>query len=112
MTATELHIAEIPFESGKIRLRYSRYLSPDGAKWIRHGLFISYYESGQISSEVIYEHGVEHGLCRDYYENGRLAAEGEYWGGKEEGEWRFWDQDGNPERKAIYIGGVEQPQSI
>ena len=32
-----LNIKEIFYEHGKIKFRYSRYLSADGTKWIRHG---------------------------------------------------------------------------
>ena len=107
-----LQIAELPYESGRIRFRYSRYLSPDGAEWIRHGLFIAYHESGQVATEVYYEHGHEHGPCRDYHENGRLAAEGQYENGKEEGEWRFWSPDGGLESTTYYVNGVEQRPPI
>ena len=109
---TTLHIAEIPYESGSIRFRYSRYLSPDGSRLIRHGLFIAYRESGQVATEVYYEHGQEHGLCRAYHENGRLAAEGRYNNGAEEGEWRFWGPDGSLESTTYYVDGVEQRPPI
>jgi antitoxin component YwqK of YwqJK toxin-antitoxin module len=103
-----LYIAEIPYESGRTRFRYSRYLSPDGSRWVRHGLFIAYHENGQVANEVYYEHGLEHGLCRDYYENGRVAAEGQYKNGKEDGEWRFWNPDGKLESATYYVDGVER----
>ena len=37
-----LHIAEIPYETGEIQYRYARYLSADGSRWIRRGLFRAY----------------------------------------------------------------------
>lgn len=43
-----LNIKEIFYEHGKIKFRYSRYLSADGTKWIRHGLFYASYENGNI----------------------------------------------------------------
>ncbi|MBI1891267.1 MAG: hypothetical protein HYS18_11505 [Burkholderiales bacterium] len=91
----DLNIAEIPHASGQVRYRYSRYLSEDGTRWIRHGLFREYHENGAIISEGNYEHGVEHGLWRDYYPNGKLAAEGQYDKGIECGRWRYWNADGS-----------------
>ena len=102
-----LNIAEIPYESGSIRFRYSRYMSQDGTKWVRHGLFVSYYESGQISSEGEYRDGLEEGLWRNYHQNGQLAADGVYAKGKEEGYWRYWNTDGTEESPVEYEGGVE-----
>lgn len=92
----DLNIAEILFTTGEIQFRYSRYLGPDGARWIRHGLFRAYHLNGNVASEGNYLDGREHGLWRDYHENGQLAAEGNFENGEEIGEWHFWDADGSP----------------
>ena len=92
-----LQIAEIPDEGGALKYRYSRYLSPDGQRWIRHGLFVAYHPNGRVATEVTYDHGAEHGLSRDYYPNGVLAAEGHYAGGRHVGEWRYFREDGTLE---------------
>jgi len=94
----ELNIAEIPYESGNIRFRYSRYLSSDGTRWIRHGLFCAYHENGQLASEGNYVDGKEHGVWKDFHENGKPAAEGQYDMGTEIGEWRYWNVDGIPDK--------------
>lgn len=47
----DLNIAEIPYEGGSVRFRYSRFLSDDGLRWIRHGMFVAYAEDGAILSE-------------------------------------------------------------
>lgn len=91
----DLDIAEIPYPSGNIKFRYARYLSEDGTKWLRHGLFCEYHENGGVLSEGTYVHGVEHGEWRDYYPNGQLAAAGAYAQGVESGTWRYWDVSGN-----------------
>ena len=90
----ELHIAEIPFESGGIQFRYARKLSADGTRWARHGLFQAFHPSGAIASEGKYVDGHEDGLWRDYHDNGQIAAEGTYAQGEVTGEWRYWDEDG------------------
>lgn len=91
----ELIIVEIPYESGEMRFRYSRYLSEDGSRWIRHGLFRAYYKNGALASEGNYVDGAEQGAWRDYHENGELAAEGMYDRGQEIGKWKYWNQDGS-----------------
>jgi antitoxin component YwqK of YwqJK toxin-antitoxin module len=91
---SELHIAEIPFEDGHIRYRYSRRLSPDGTRWIREGLFQAFHPSGTLASEGSYIDGLEEGIWRDFHDNGQLAAEGAYSAGVEAGAWRFWNPDG------------------
>jgi MORN repeat variant len=96
---SDLYIAEIPYETGEIHFRYSRYLSGDGSRWIRHGLFRAYYQSGNLASEGHYRDGSEHGLWRNYHENGQLATEGNYENGKEVGVWQFWKEDGSEEVK-------------
>lgn len=96
MTRT-LHIAEIPYESGELEFRYSRYLSDEGKRWIKDGLFQRYYKTGQLASEGQYQDGKEHGLWRDYHENGQLAAEGSYHFGEKLGKWVFLDCNGNLE---------------
>ena len=93
---SELSIAEIPYETGLTHFRYTRYLSDDGARWIRHGLFKAYHPNGCVASEGDYVDGHENGLWRNYHENGRLAAEGFYENGIEIGEWRYWNADGSP----------------
>lgn len=92
-----LNIAEVPYETGEIKFRYSRYMSPDKTKWIRHGLFYQYFKNGNIASEGEYEHGLENGLWKDYHENGVKAAEGYYKAGKQIGVWNYWDAEGNSE---------------
>jgi antitoxin component YwqK of YwqJK toxin-antitoxin module len=102
-----LYIAEIPFESGEVQFRYSRYLSDDGSRWIRHGLFCAYGKDGTLRSEGNYDHGVESGTWSDYHDNGQVAARGEYVQGKQHGHWRFWDPQGTEELSTEFNDGEE-----
>ncbi|MDR3615070.1 MAG: hypothetical protein P4L53_16030 [Candidatus Obscuribacterales bacterium] len=92
----DLNIAEIPYETGEIHFRYSRRLSEDESRWIRHGLFVEYHLNGKVASEGTYVDGAEHGNWREYYETGNLAAEGRYENGQETGNWKYWNEDGTP----------------
>lgn len=102
MDENVLHIAEIPYETGEIHFRYSRKISEDGTKWVRDGLFTSYYTNGNISSTGLYDNGLETGHWTDYHENGNIAAEGEYANGKESGKWLYYDENGNFEEEEIF----------
>lgn len=90
----DLNIAEIFRESGELQYRYSRYLSNDGSKWVRHGLFTAFHRNGELASEGTYVDGLEDGNWRDFHENGLIAAEGSYVKGVEIGTWRYWNADG------------------
>ena len=90
----ELNIAEIPFDTGGTRYRYSRYMSADGTRWIRHGLFRAYHPNGTVASEGAYVDGKENGRWCDFNDNGQMAAEGRYENGEEVGTWRYWNSDG------------------
>src|SRR5690349_10194473 len=92
--SAEIEIAEFPYQSGKVKFRFARYLSRDGSHWIRHGQFQAFYENGQIASEGQYDQGKESGLWRNFHENGQVAVEGSYQEGKKVGEWRYWDASG------------------
>ncbi|MET3480396.1 toxin-antitoxin system YwqK family antitoxin [Variovorax atrisoli] len=98
----DLNIAEIPYESGAIKFRYARVMTPDKTRWIRHGLFVAYHEHGTVASEGQYVDGKEDGLWRDLHPNGQPAAEGHYRGGQEVGVWRFWKPNGTEEPSTDY----------
>ncbi|WP_082544934.1 toxin-antitoxin system YwqK family antitoxin [Sphingopyxis sp. Root1497] len=91
---TTLNIAEIPYEGGGIRFRYSRKMSVDGSRWIRDGLFQAFHENGALASEGHYIDGAENGLWRDFHSNGQIAALGTYNLGAESDDWRYWSADG------------------
>ena len=95
-----LHLAEIPYDTGELRFRYTRMLSDDGTRWIRHGLFCEYHRNGTVISEGHYEHGRENGLWRDFHETGAPAAEGHYRDGVETDDWRYWDAAGKQVARA------------
>jgi antitoxin component YwqK of YwqJK toxin-antitoxin module len=90
----DLNIAVIPYDTGEVHYRYARYLSSDGTRWIRHGLFRAYHRNGVLASEGNYVDGLEEGLWCDFHENGQLAARGTYAAGQEKDDWVYWNSDG------------------
>lgn len=101
-----LNIAEVPYEDGRIRFRFSRRLSDDGMRWVRHGWFTEFHPNSSVASEGEFEDDLESGLWREFYDSGVLAAEGEYRHGKEHGRWRFWNEAGTRENDVVYFDGV------
>jgi len=93
----DLEIAEICYENGGVKYRYSRYLASDGNRWIRHGPFVAYGDDGTAVSEGNYDHGVEPGPWKDFHPYGSIAASGNYDRGNEVRTWMYWDADGKPE---------------
>ena len=93
-TENDLNIAEIHYDSGAIKFRYSRVLSLDGTRWVLHGFFLAYHVNGNVASEGHFTDGKEDGLWRDFHSNGVLASEGRYCLGRQVGVWRFWMSDG------------------
>lgn len=56
-TEIDLNVAEVPYKSGAVRYRYSRFISYDKTRWIRRGLFVEYNEEGLAKSESTYANG-------------------------------------------------------
>lgn len=81
----DFEIAEILYENGAVKYRYSWYLASDGSRWIRHGLFVAYRENGTVVSEGNYDRGVEHGPWTDSHPGRSIAASGNYDQGNEVG---------------------------
>lgn len=59
------------------------------------GIFVSYYENGNIESEVSYKEGKLEGPFRTYYSDGKSRAERFYKDGKIEDVFKAWDEDGS-----------------
>ncbi len=106
----ELQLAEVFYETGEIRYRYSRYKTPTG-EWVRHGLFMAYHQNGIVACMGQYSDGFETGLWTDFHENGQKSAEGYYVLGQEDGLWRFWSDDGVLEQSNYVRKGVEETSS-
>jgi hypothetical protein len=94
----EHQVVELVDSEGRRIALYSRYLAPDGTRWVRHGLYQAFYPSGGLKSEGTYSHGTTDGSWRDLYENGVVAAQGWYEGGEHVGTWRYWNTEGRPEQ--------------
>ncbi len=68
----------------------------------RHGLWISYYESGIKWSESHYTHGKKFGHSITFFPNGKVRYVGEYADDKQIGHWSFYDEEGNLVKEEDY----------
>jgi antitoxin component YwqK of YwqJK toxin-antitoxin module len=80
-------------------------ITPYNHKGERHGLWIDYFDNGQLSCKGQYLNGQQHGLWESYWDNGKLDYKGTYLNGKEHGPWEAYYFDGNLMFKGTYLNG-------
>lgn len=61
---------------------------------LKHGKWIFYYKSGQISAEGNYIEDQKNGKWTHYHSNGKKSTEGLYKNGELDGKWVYWDKNG------------------
>lgn len=65
-------------------------------------------QTGRLSSETPYAHGVRHGTMRIYYKNGEKKQEIPYWNGKKNGTSIWWYKNGNYKSKLNFEDNKER----
>lgn len=71
----------------------------------RHGVWASWYPSGQPQMSGSYENDVEVGKFTWWYANGQKALEGNYEDGKPHGTWTWWHDNGQKSTEGEYANG-------
>ena len=74
----------------------------DGAK---HGIFISFYESGHRHKEKCFNNGLQHGNFSVWNESGSLIQKGEYKNGQEDGLWIDYFFNGKKRYEGLWKSG-------
>jgi antitoxin component YwqK of YwqJK toxin-antitoxin module len=77
------------FANGVVRIKGYKM------KGKREGLWRSWYENGQLNSELSFVHDDREGPYGVWYENGKKMVEGEYKKDVAVGKWKYWDNRGN-----------------
>ncbi|HEY2827450.1 MAG TPA: toxin-antitoxin system YwqK family antitoxin [Pirellulales bacterium] len=72
---------------------------------VNHGLYSSFYLSGQKLDEGNYIDGIKDGQWKLWHENGQLAKTENYVGGKLEGQWSMFDPKGVKRNDVSYKAG-------
>ena len=78
------------------------YVLPNGDK---HGIYKSWYESGQLFCQTSYKNGQEDGEYKLWYDNGQLTCQGPYKKGMKEGEYKSWLPSGQLFCQRTYKNG-------
>ncbi|WP_140920523.1 toxin-antitoxin system YwqK family antitoxin [Limnobaculum xujianqingii] len=66
----------------------------------------SWYNNGQLQSQVSYENGKQEGMFTFWHANGKKLREGELLHGKHNGVWKSWHENGVSGTEVRYINGV------
>ncbi len=67
-----------------------------------HGKCFTYYDNGQVRTDIDYVRGARHGKFYWHYENGQLGDETNYLNGQKHGTMKNWYDDGSIEIEASY----------
>lgn len=97
------------YKSGKL---YSEVKSLKKDIAIRDGLFVSYYENGNISKQINYIEGVPEGKNIVFFENGNKYTEWNHTKGRINGKRFVWHKNGNKRLEEEYIEGVKVGRDI
>jgi len=64
-----------------------------------HGLWVSYWDNGQLLGKGNWKDGKMHGLWVSYWDNGQLMGKGNWKDGKKDGLWFIYNRDGTVDEK-------------
>ena len=76
----------------------------------REGVWLGYYDNGQLKSKGNWKNGNREGVWLGYYDNGQLGFEGNYnkYDGKREGSWVEYYKNGKLNSKGNYENGKKE----
>jgi antitoxin component YwqK of YwqJK toxin-antitoxin module len=74
----------------------------------KHGTWREYYdETGAVTIEETYQHGIQHGPYTSFYPNGQVCSEGQFRNGLREGIFKIYDEHGNNIRNLLFINDIQ-----
>ena len=82
------------YDSGQLKEKFEGRINPKGI-YIKHGIYVSWYENRQKKQEGEFKDGKESGKHIFWYDNGQKESEGEFENGKKIRTWIYWDKDGH-----------------
>ncbi|HVA47471.1 MAG TPA: hypothetical protein VNH11_13965 [Pirellulales bacterium] len=71
----------------------------------KHGIWITWYQSGQKQMQGEYRNDLQVGKFHWWYETGQVALLGAYDAGKQVGKWTWWHQNGQKSTQGEYVDG-------
>lgn len=112
-TASKVLRAEGMLAGGRSFGRWNYYY-PSGklkatgteANGLREGVWMQFFESGQVAGEGMYKRGKAAGEWTYYHENGSVAAQGMEIAGVKEGTWKLYLENGFLKSEVLYQKGT------
>jgi antitoxin component YwqK of YwqJK toxin-antitoxin module len=98
-------------DTKKPYIRRGVKLYSDGSL-VSHGLYTTYYRSGQKFVEGKHVDGVKQGPWQMWYENGKLAKTENYVDGKLDGRWTQFDANGVRQDEVEYKAGHREGKQV
>ena len=74
---------------------------------IKEGIWINYYNSGEIKSKGNYTNGLKTGRWEFYFKDGKIEQAGNYRNGRPDGIWKWYYENGNLLREEEFYNGRE-----
>lgn len=74
----------------------------------KEGVWVFWYENGQLEAEGSYVDGKKEGVMKRWYYEGQLSEEGFYLAGKKEGVWKQWYYEGQLSEEGFYVAGLKE----
>lgn len=104
VTTRKIEVQETRWPGGNHETQTEGYKDKEG-HFIRHGVRLAWYDSGQQWREIYFADGVKHGLRTVWYETGQMWSQGQYVHGREDGVWTIWWANGFKQREFHIILG-------
>ncbi len=80
---------------------------------VKHGMWREYYdETGTVSIEENYRHGIPHGPFRSFYPSGLLFSKGQFVDGLREGYFNIYDEQGKNIKNIYFINNIDLGEQI
>jgi len=95
------------FSNGRPKAQYCFYRGKDGLE-VWHGKYITWFESGQKSSEQNYWNGKIEGRAAYWHENGKKSWQGTYHDDYPVGTWVSWYRNGRKQSSCNYVSGEKE----
>lgn len=99
-------------EEKKIKKELISYSYSDDGSRMKHGKYTSWYQNGQIETELNYKKNKLHGSAIKYYENGEVEFKGLYKNDKKDGKWLEYYENGQLTAEIEYKNGVKDGETI
>jgi len=89
------------FRNGKLHGLWVEYYDNGQLEWKgthkdgkREGSWVWYYDNGQVRTKGTYKDGKQTGPWVHHYDNGQIWTKGTYKDGKDDGPWVYYHEDG------------------